>query len=495
MSLRDVISPFHAWKRALEKPFTIDKPVERAGAPRYRGFHVNDLERCIGCGTCEAICQNEAIDMVPDPGAVPAPGDSGLRPRVDYGRCCWCALCVDVCPTGCLGMASEFNWITVDGDDWRYVPGVEPKPWDADERGYRRADGAWLLDPVRTAMPMLEPAARSRTFDEMTLGYDGDLAREEATRCIECGLCVEACPAHMDVPQYIRAIREGRLEEALELLYDTNPFSESCGRVCTARCEEACALGRGGEPIAIRWLKRFITDRTLGVRDDVIRPARTRPGTGTRVAVVGGGPSGLTAAFYLRQLGHAVTVFEMNERLGGMLRYGIPAYRLPDDVLDREIDVILAAGVEVRTGVAVGDEPTLTGLRGDFDAVYVAIGAWQGSRMPIEGLDETGVHIGIEFLDRIAAGERPDLGRSVAVVGGGNTAMDCCRSAVRLGAGEVRILYRRTELEMPAAREEIEEAREEGVEMDFLVTPVGIERADGRLRITCLGMELGEPDA
>ncbi|MBN1885132.1 MAG: FAD-dependent oxidoreductase [Candidatus Krumholzibacteriota bacterium] len=500
MNLRDVISPFYAWKRALEKPFTIRRPVEdRPGSPRYRGFHVNDVDRCIGCGTCEAICQNEAIDMVFVPGADPATGaaagDSGLRPRVDYGRCCWCALCVDVCPTGCLGMASEYNWITLDGDDWRYVPGVETKPWDGDGRGYRRGGEAWLLDPARTAMPMLEPAARSRTFDEMTLGYDDDLARAEAMRCIECGLCVEACPTHMDVPQYIRAIRENRLDDALELLYDTNPFSESCGRVCTARCEEACALGREGEPIAIRWLKRHITDSTLARRNEVIAPSRTRADTGKRVAVVGGGPSGLTAAFYLRQFGHAVTVFEMNGQLGGMLRYGIPAYRLPDEVLDREIGVILDAGVETELGVRVGGDTGLADLRRRFDAVYVAIGAWEGSRMPIDGLDEAGVLIGIEFLDRIAGGERPDLGRSVAVVGGGNTAMDCCRSAVRLGAGEVRILYRRTEREMPAAREEIEEAREEGVVMDFLVTPVGIARRGGRLAITCLRMELGEPDA
>lgn len=498
MSLRDVISPFYAWKRALEKPFTIRKPIdEREGAPRYRGFHVNDVDACVGCGTCSRICQNGAIDMVSVEGRAPRHGDSGLRPRIDYGRCCWCALCVDVCPTGSLGMSNEYNWITTDGNDWLFTPGVDAKPWNGARKGYRCDEGARLLEPEKREMPVLEPAVRRRTFDEAALGYGDEDAREEAMRCIECGLCVEACPAHMDVPSYIRAIRDGRLEEGLRLLYDTNPFPESCGRVCTARCQEACPLGVRGEPIMIRWLKRFITDRTLEERRGALRLDRVaRPDTGKRVAVIGGGPAGLTAAFYLRLLGHAVTVYEQNDRLGGMLRYGIPAYRLPDEVLDREIEVITGAGVEVRTGVRVGEDATLERLRREHDALYIAVGAWQGSRMPIEGMDTPGVRIGIDFLERIAAGERPDLGRRVAVIGGGNTAMDVCRSAVRLGSEEVTILYRRTEAEMPASAEEIAEAREEGVVLKFLVAPTRIaRRADGALAVECLRMALGEPDA
>ncbi len=495
MKLRDIISPFYAWKRALEKPFTIGRPVkDRPGAPRYRGFHVNDIETCIGCGTCEAICQNEAIDMVPVEGVDPEPGDSGLRPRIDYGRCCWCALCVDVCPTNCLGMSNEYNWIGTDSDEFRFIPGVDRKPWDGSELGYRRADVAWLLEPGAADMPVIEPEMRKRTFDEVALGYDDELAGEESARCIECGLCIEACPTHMDVPQYIRAVREGDLDEALRILYDTNPFSEACGRVCTAHCQDVCALNHRGEPIMIRWLKRYITDRTADRRNEILRIDRGAPKTGKRVAVVGGGPSGLTAAFYLRSYGHDVTVYEMHDRLGGMLLWGIPGYRLPEEILRREIQTILDTGVEVKLNTRIGGGISLEELRRSHDAVYVSIGAQKGSGMPIEGLDSPGVLIGVEFLERINEGERPDLGARVAVVGGGNTAMDVCRSAVRLGAREVRVLYRRTEKEMPAAHEEVEEAREEGVAFEFLVAPERIARGKEGLEVTCIRMELGEPD-
>ncbi len=496
MKLRDIISPFFAWKRALEKPFTIKRPVtEREGLPRYRGFHVNDVDLCVGCGTCEKVCQNEAIDMKAVEGLEPRSGDSGLRPAIDYGRCCWCALCVDICPTNSLGMSNEYNWLSDDGEDWVFVPGIDDKKWNLSKKGYRCDNGAWLLDPEMRDMPVIEPDLRRRSFDEMALGYTEREAEEEAMRCIECGLCVAACPAHMDVPQYIRSVREGNLEEGLKLLYDTNPFSESCGRICTARCQEACPLGHRGEPIMIRWLKRYITDRTIERRDEILGLKKVkRKESGKSVAVVGGGPAGLTAAFYLRLYGHRVTVYEQNEKLGGMLRYGIPVYRLPDDVLDREIALITKTGVDVKTGVRVSEDINLDELKDKHDALYLAVGAWQGSRMPIDGMDSEGVHIGIDFLERVARGERPGLGRRVVVVGGGNTAMDVCRSALRLGSEEVTVLYRRTEEQMPAAQEEIDEAREEGVVFDFLVAPKSISRAGGVLNIECLRMKLGEPD-
>ena len=495
MKLRDIISPFYAWKRALEKPFTIDKPVkDRPGAPRYRGFHLNDIEKCIGCGTCEAICQNEAIDMVRVEGIESEPGDSGLRPRIDYGRCCWCALCIDVCPTNCLGMSNEYNWISSDADSFRYTPGIDRKHWDSDELGYRRAEGAWLLEPQAADMPVIDPERRKGTFDEMAHGYNDELAREESTRCTECGLCIEACPTHMDVPQYIRAIRENDLDEALRILYDSNPFSESCGRVCTAHCQDVCSLKHRGEPIMIRWLKRFITDRTADRRNEILGIGKGAPETGRKVAIVGGGPSGLTAAFYLRSYGHQVTLYEMHEKLGGMLLWGIPDYRLPEEILQREIQTILDTGVDVKLNTRVGGEITLDDLRKVHDALYISIGAQKGSGMPIEGQDSPGVLVGVEFLELINEGERPDLGGRVAVVGGGNTAMDVCRSAVRLGAGEVQVLYRRTEKEMPAAHEEIEEAREEGVIFEFLVAPERIRSGKEGLEIVCIRMELGEPD-
>jgi len=473
-------------REALHDRSAREGPSRRA--PRYRGFHVNDIDACIGCGTCEAI------DMVRVEGIDPEPGDSGLRPRVDNGRCCWCALCVDVCPTNCLGMSNEYNWIGTGGDEFRYVPGVDRKPWDGDELGYRRADAAWLLEPEAAGMPVIEPDKRKRTFDEVVLGYDEELAREEATRCIECGLCIEACPTHMDVPQYIRAVREGDLDEALRILYDTNPFSEACGRVCTAHCQEVCALNHRGEPIMIRWLKRYITDRTADRRHEILRIDKRGPNTGKRIAVVDGGPSGLTAAFYLRSYGHDVTLYEMHDRLGGMLLWGIPGYRLPEEILQREIRTILDTGVEVKLNTRVGRDVSLEELRRSHDTVYVSIGAQKGSGMPIEGLESPGVLIGVEFLERVNEGERPDLGARVAVVGGGNTAMDVCRSAVHLGARDVRVLYRWTEQEMPAAHEEVEEAREEGVTFEFLVAPERIARGKDGLEVTCIRMELGEPD-
>jgi len=496
MILKDVISPFYAWKRALEKPFTVKNPLEdREGADRYRGFHINDMEKCIGCGTCEEICQNEAIDMVPMEGITAQKGDSGLRPKIDYGRCCWCALCVDVCPTGSLGMSNAYKWVTPDADEFRFIPGGDEKPWNDSEKGYRRTDEAWLLRPAQKHMPVVEPEIRKDTFDEMALGYNDSMALIEANRCLECGICVEACPTHMDIPEYIRSIRDGRLEDGLKILYDTNPFSESCGRICTARCQDVCALTHNGEAIAIRWLKRYITDHTVENKNKILGIGTPLREKDKHVAIVGGGPSGMSAAYYLRNYGYKVTVFEKHDKLGGMLRYGIPEYRLPKKVLDRELQLIMDCGVDVKYNMAIGRDIGFDELHKQYDAVYISIGAQTGTAMPIEGMDTPGVLTGVDFLDDIAAGKRPDLGRRVVIVGGGNTAMDVCRSSVRLGAGEVKVLYRRTEQEMPAARDEIEEAKEEQIEFNFLTSPVRIRKMGKILQIECQRMELGEPDA
>ncbi|HRZ88448.1 MAG TPA: FAD-dependent oxidoreductase, partial [Spirochaetia bacterium] len=374
MDIKDIIAPFAVWKRAFEKPFTVRKPIdERPGAPRYRGFHINDADTCVGCGTCESICMNKAIDLVPVEGRSPSGGDSGLRPRVDYGRCCWCALCVDICPSGSLGMSNEYLWIDSDPEVFRYVPGVDPKPWDGAELGYRRAEGYRLLDMERVPMPELSHAEGVKSFLELVKGYSREQAEREADRCVACGVCVASCPAHMDIPGYINAVRGGDLETGLRLLYETNPFPEACGRICTRACESACAIGSGGDPVAIRWLKRYIADQ-VELADYGKSLPRAESATGRKVAVVGAGPGGLSAAYYLALLGHKVTVFEKDEAPGGMLRYGIPEYRLPYPALDKDVDYIRSLGVEIRHGATVGKDPALAKLREDFDAVYLSTG-------------------------------------------------------------------------------------------------------------------------
>ncbi len=480
MSIRDLLSPFTAWKHLLRDPVTIPDPInDRPGSARYRGFHKNDNEKCIGCGTCEAICQNGAIDMLPVATAETKPGDSGLRPRIDYGRCCWCALCVDVCMTSSLTMSNEYKWIESDPDAFRFTPGVDKKFWDNAELGYQRPEGHRLVAPERVDMEELEPEIRIDSFDEIVNGYSIEQARLEADRCVACGLCVATCPTHMAVPDYIDAIREGNYERGLKLLYDTNPFSNICGRVCTRKCEDTCASRHEGEPIAIRWLKRHIIDQ---VPYEKYRDIIGGPGTptGKKVAIIGAGPAGLTTAFDLVRIGHEVIVYEAKSAAGGMTRYGIPEYRLPYDALDRDIDLIVSMGVKIVYNTRIGTDIAMTQLKQDFDAVLLAIGLQEGRETRIPQSDHEKVYRAVDLLDKITSEEAFELPHCAVIIGGGNVAMDIARSLARLqkqqyGQVDVVLTAMEEQQHFMADPDEIKEALEEGIIIRDKCGPQGCE--------------------
>lgn len=475
MSVKDLIAPFSVWKRAFEKPYTTMDPIdERPGAARYRGFHTNKTDICIGCGTCETVCQNAAIDLVPVDEREAKHGDSGLRPRVDYGRCCWCALCVDICPTGSLGMSNEYIWVDTDPDAFRYVPGCDAKPWDESELGYAPSEGYELLEKQRVEMRMLEPEEGLKSFEELVHGYSEEQAKIEADRCVSCGICVATCPAHMDVPGYIEAIRDDDIPRGLRIAYESNPLPASCGRVCTHSCEYVCTKGHNdGEPISIRWLKRYIADQIYAQDYEKVLPA-PEPENDKHVAIIGSGPGGLSAAYYLRLLGYRITVYDGRDLPGGMLRYGIPEYRLPYDQINKDIDYIRSLGVTVHQQHMIGRETSFQDLYNDYDAVFFATGLPNPYTMGIEGEDHHRVLAGLKVLDDITDGQNPGLGKTVAVIGGGNVAMDAARTARRLGC-EVTILYRRRIEDMPADEEEITEAQEEGVRIVPQAIPIRVE--------------------
>ena len=367
----------------------------------------------------------------------------------------------------------------------------------------------------KNPMPSQEPAVRAHNFDEVTIGYSAETAVDEALRCLSCKNmpCVSGCPVNIHIPEFIAKVKEGDFEGAYQVIHKTSSLPAVCGRVCPqeTQCEAKCVRGIKGEPVGIGRLERFVADWHNAHSDTAPTVA---PSNGHRVAIVGSGPSGLTCAGDLAKKGYKVTVFEALHTAGGVLVYGIPEFRLPKSIVRKEVENLIAMGVDVETNVVIGKTLTVDELfEKGFEAVFIGSGAGLPNFMGIPGESCKGVYSANEFLTRSnlmkAYREDPDTpimkGGKVAVVGGGNVAMDAARTALRLGAEKVYIVYRRSMEELPARREEVEHAQEEGIEFLLLNNPVeilGYENPDDRrdpkngfvTGMKCIKMKLGEPD-
>ncbi|MBU4310693.1 NADPH-dependent glutamate synthase [bacterium] len=369
---------------------------------------------------------------------------------------------------------------------------------------------------LRVRMPRQRPEERIRNFQEVALGYSAEEAREEASRCLECSPapCKEGCPVEIDIPGFVSSIKEGKFDSALKILWNKNNLPAICGRVCPqeTQCEVRCILGKKGEPSAIGRLERFVADwgisQVAGRRSQVAKnnDRRLTISDKPKVAVVGSGPAGLTAAADLSKIGYKITIFESLHLPGGVLRYGIPEFRLPKRVLDFEIEGIKRLGVGIRTNMLVGKIFTLKDLFAQgYKAIFIGTGAGLPRFLNIPGENLNGIYSANEFLTRVnlmKADRFPEYdtpvrkGGRVAVLGAGNVAFDAARVALRLGAEEVTITYRRSEKEMPARQEEIEHAKEEGVKIRLLTLPIRfLGDEEGWVKgMECIRMRLGEPD-
>ena len=358
--------------------------------------------------------------------------------------------------------------------------------------------------PVREQAPKV----RATNFDEVCLGYNADEAMEEASRCINCknAKCMQGCPVSINIPAFVHEVKEGNFEKAYQIISESSALPAICGRVCPqeSQCEGKCIRGIKGEAISIGKLERFVAD---WARENGIRPAAPAEKNGKKVAVIGSGPSGLTCAGDLAKLGYDVTIFEALHEAGGVLVYGIPEFRLPKlDVVAKEVENVKALGVKIETNVIIGRSITIDELMDEegFEAVFIGSGAGLPMFMGIPGETAKGVFSANEYLTRnnLMKAFREDYdtpivhGKKVAVVGGGNVAMDAARTALRLGA-EVHLVYRRSEAELPARAEEVHHAKEEGIIFDLLTNPTEIlvDENDAVAGMKCIRMELGEPDA
>ena len=361
---------------------------------------------------------------------------------------------------------------------------------------------------TKLPMPEQDPKVRARNFEEVSYGYTEEMAVEEAQRCLHCKHmpCVSGCPVNVQIPKFIQLIAEHKFADACAAIKETSALPAVCGRVCPqeTQCEAKCVRGIKGEPVAIGRLERFAADWDMkNGKNEVVKPESN----GHKVAVIGAGPAGLTCAGDLAKKGYEVTICEAFHKAGGVLVYGIPEFRLPKAIVQKEVEGLEKMGVKVMTDMVIGKVLSIDELMDDmgFEAVFIGSGAGLPMFMGIEGEDLVGVSSANEFLTRInlMKAYRDDYdtpirkGKNVAVVGGGNVAMDAARSAMRLGAEHVYIIYRRSEAELPARREEVHHAKEEGIEFVLLTNPVkihGDENANVK-SIECIKMELGEPDA
>jgi len=366
------------------------------------------------------------------------------------------------------------------------------------------------LNLNRVSMPRQDPRVRSKNFNEVALGYDAEQALAEASRCIQCPKhpCAEGCPVSVDIPDFIKALHEGNTPEAVRILKSKNALPGICGRVCPqeTQCEVACTLEKRAAPIAIGRLERYVADWERAHKKALSTPFDLPKPTGKRVAVVGSGPAGLTCAADLAKMGHSVTIFEALHVAGGVLMYGIPEFRLPKEIVQGEVDYVASLGVELKLDSVIGKTDTVDELLGNgYDAVFLGTGAGLPMFLGVPGENLNGIYSANEFLTRVnlmkaylfSRYDTPvKIGKKVAVIGGGNVAMDSARCALRLGADVVYVLYRRSKAEMPARHEEVENAEEEGIIFKFLTNPKRFlgNQQNSVAGVECHEMELGEPD-
>lgn len=489
MKKKSIFAPFKGWKYLFRKPVTL--PMDdifkhpRESQDNYRGFHVNDWQKCIGCGTCSEVCPTKAITMARRADVPDKAGSLPERPVVDYGRCCFCGLCVDICTSGSLSMTKEYLFNSSDPEAYIYMPADKDITGREYKTGYVKNDDSDLLDLDRTPMAEVGLAERQQSFIEIVRGYSKEQAKAEAARCVACSICTKTCPAHMNIPEYIESVWKGDLELGLDYLYKTNPLPAVCGRVCTHKCEGVCAISNRGDAIAIRWLKRYIVDNVPDeAYEAVVGSPVSKPGIG-RVAIIGSGASGLSAAYYLSALGYEVDVYEKRPMAGGPMRYGVPRYRLPDAALDHDIAMIQKLGARFITGTEVGKDISFDELSSSHDAIFMATGYPYTRRLKIEGEEHQDVVLAMEFLAEVADYRRgtapmPNVKDNVTVIGSGNVAFDVARTLVRLqkekyGKVNVKMMALEQRDQIPADDDEVIEGMEEGIEMNLGCGPQKID--------------------